>query len=251
MSHRVLLCGQAPRTPAVLWRLFRICHCSEARCQPGFQRSPLHSRSRFPMKCLPIKDSASQRAERNHECQAFVGRQAEGDVEWHPVPDQIQTVDQVGVPAQFPALATSSAGTGSGACCSAFAIAAMPASPRRPIIASICGSLAGDRHWHIVDRSDRASDQRHAKPRLILRQCGPAALNSRSLSSAVNLRIINCRPPSSVDGLRDSRAAMIDVDRGHQMRRLRTAKNSSFCFTLLSPFQIPALLRRKTTLSYW
>ncbi len=80
---------------------------------------------------------AGKRADHDHVRKPFVLRQTEGNVEGHPVPDQKKTVDQVGVPAQFPALAASSAGWRTTSGRNAAATAAIPASPRRETIASI------------------------------------------------------------------------------------------------------------------
>jgi hypothetical protein len=75
-------------------------------------------------------------AENDHISQPLIVWEAEGNIEWHPIPDQEKAIDQVGVPAQFPALATNPlCATDSGR--SAAATVAIPASPSRATIASI------------------------------------------------------------------------------------------------------------------
>ncbi len=64
----------------------------------------------LPSHGVPVEDMASEHAHDHNISEPFVLWQTEGNVEGHPVLDQEKTVDQIGVPAQFPALATSSAG---------------------------------------------------------------------------------------------------------------------------------------------
>ena len=86
---------------------------------------------------MPVELVASQRAKYHDIGQPLILGEAEGNVERHPVPDQKKAVNQVGVPAQFPALAASSAGRWAASGRRAAAIAAMPTSPSRATIASI------------------------------------------------------------------------------------------------------------------
>jgi hypothetical protein len=48
---------------------------------------------------MPIEDVARDGTQGDHISQPLIIRQAESNVEGHPVPDQEKTVDQVGVPA--------------------------------------------------------------------------------------------------------------------------------------------------------
>ena len=52
---------------------------------------------------LKIKFATVEPADGDDPGQAIFRGQREGDVERHPVPAQVETVDQIGVPAQFPA----------------------------------------------------------------------------------------------------------------------------------------------------
>lgn len=58
---------------------------------------------------VEVEQPAIERPERHHPRKPLIGRQAERNVERHPVPDQEQTVDQIGVPAQFFAASASGA----------------------------------------------------------------------------------------------------------------------------------------------
>ena len=100
-------CGPEPSAlaPAWRWHLIRRGSAQAGRLSP-WRRS--RSRLRIPTQGPPVEHSTIQRAESDNEGHSLIGRQAEGNVEWHPVPDQVEAVDQVGVPAQFPALPTSS-----------------------------------------------------------------------------------------------------------------------------------------------
>lgn len=62
------------------------------------------NRLRNPPHRAPIEDPSVQRPECDDKGQALILRETEGNVEWHPIPNQIKAVDQIGVPAQFPAV---------------------------------------------------------------------------------------------------------------------------------------------------
>ncbi len=86
------------------------------------------------MARTPIILKPFQPAECNHPGQPFVGRQAERHVKWHPVLDQVETVNQIGVPAQFPCAALPM--LGAAPTDKAEATASIPMFPRRPTRAS-------------------------------------------------------------------------------------------------------------------
>src|SRR5579863_3591339 len=79
-----------------------------------------------PAECSPIKYPPIQCSKRDHECYSFISRQTERDVERHPVPNQVEAVDQIGVPAQFPAISSSSAMSASTGWRNTWATAATP-----------------------------------------------------------------------------------------------------------------------------
>jgi len=56
----------------------------------------------LPGEVAPVELSAGEFAEGDDEGQPLDWRQAESDVERHPVPQQEQAIDQIGVPAEFP-----------------------------------------------------------------------------------------------------------------------------------------------------
>ena len=67
------------------------------------------------------------------------------DIKRHPVPDQIQAVHQLGVPAQFPAMVSLEADVSADSISSsATETAASHASPNLEMALSICVSLPGD-----------------------------------------------------------------------------------------------------------
>ena len=105
----------------------------------------LQSRSRLvlPAQRLPVELAAIERSESDNPSKPLVRRKTKGDVERHPVPDKKQAVNQIGVPAQFPAEATISGSRGSLLVTQSGATAAIPASPSRDTRASICCSLTG------------------------------------------------------------------------------------------------------------
>ena len=91
----------------------------------------------LPAQVQPIKAATLQCAQNHHVCQPLIGRQRKGDVERHPVLHEIEAVDEIGVPAQFPAEATMSCCDAASAGATTSAAAAIPASPSRATSASI------------------------------------------------------------------------------------------------------------------
>ena len=55
----------------------------------------------LPGESGPVKAPSLEGAEHNHVGETLIIGKAEGNVEWHPVPHQIETIDEIGVPAQF------------------------------------------------------------------------------------------------------------------------------------------------------
>ena len=83
---------------------------------------------------LKVEFATVQAADGDDPGQAVFRGQREGDVERHPVPAEVEAINEIRVPAQFPAWCAVSIGV-SGV--SAWAIAVMPESPSRDTRLSI------------------------------------------------------------------------------------------------------------------
>jgi hypothetical protein len=87
-----------------------------------------------PPHRVPIEDMPRQRTEDDDVGNPLIRGQAERHLEWHPIPDKIQTVDQVGVPGKFPAEVSIASRSSRS---SADATASRPSSPSLETAASI------------------------------------------------------------------------------------------------------------------